>query len=92
MPDWFESILRQSPTVALAGLVAYYAFRKLEAKSAKDQKYERDLHAKALKAQDEKSTEIVKAKDAEIRRLKAEILKKIKELGDAVEELKKKGK
>lgn len=92
MPDWLIAASVQYPIVVIIGLVAWYSFRKFEAKSAKDQEYERDQHAKALKSQDRKNTAIVKARDAEIRRLESVILTKIQELADAVDELKKKGK
>lgn len=87
MPDWLIDLLRQFPVVALAGFVAWYAYRKLERNSERHQTRERELHADALARLGEANERLLAARDAEVARLSKELKAELRKLTRAVEEL-----
>ncbi len=87
MPDWLIDLFRQFPVVALAGLVAWYAYRKLERNNERHQDRERQLHADALARLGESNERLLAAREAEVARLAKEFKAELRKLTRAVEEL-----
>jgi predicted nucleic acid-binding protein len=87
MPDWLVQVLIQYPIVVIVGLVAWYAYQKIERVMEARVKREETLHTTTIAKREEAHKEGIARVKNEIGDLKAEMREEFKRLGKKIDDL-----
>lgn len=87
MPEWFINVVSQFPIVAIAGFIAWYAYREIKKANADGGAHERQAHTDALASQKAPYERLLEAKNEEIARLGKEFKDEVRKLVKVVTEL-----